>query len=141
MPAVRELTIDVHLTEPGGRGAGGWQRSSASVAARMRSQLLAALSRALNALVELRTLTLVCYVVSAHSLGWQGTRPVLLPRLRLPRLTHLTIRTATNSGKCGSAVPATPAVTVSGAAQPAPAFAVIGLGPQCELPSLEHYGK
>lgn len=102
----------------------------------MRTQLLAPLSRALNALTELRTLTLACHVVSADSLGWVGTRPLLLPRLRLPQLTDLAIRTA-NSGTFG---PYVPAATVLGAAQPARAFAVVGLGSQCELPSLQHYG-
>ena len=104
-----------------------WPRSAAK-AGRVRNQLLHSLTRALSALNELTSLTLICHAIPAETLGWGNTRSLRLPRLRLPHLTRLSIR---------------PAAAAAGMVQEgdAAAFALIGLGPRCELPSLRHYGK
>ena len=112
-------------------GGGGamlaWPRSAAK-AGRVRSQLLHSLTRALSALTELTSLTLICHAISAEALGWGNTRSLRLPRLRLPRLTRLSIRPAAAAAEMMQE-------------HDAAAFALIGLGPRCELPSLRHYGK
>ena len=108
-----------------------WARSVAK-AIRVRSQLLHALGRALSALTQLRRLTLVCHTVPAAALGWDGTRLLHLPRLKLPWLAELSIRPSQ-----GRAMEALGAGAVS--TEP-PAFAIAGLGSQCELPSLRRFG-
>ena len=59
---------------------------------------------------------------------WSGTRPLHLPQLRLPRLTELCIRSSHRDWGARTSAAASPA------------FALIGLGPQCDLPLLRWVG-
>lgn len=107
-----------------------WARSAAN-ASRARGQLLRSLGRALSALPQLRELTLICHTVSAAVLSWADTRSLHLPGLRLQKLTELSIFPSHRSLTAGIE-------TDSGTETPA--FALVGLGPQCELPSLWRFG-
>lgn len=126
MQAVQTLTLDLHFADDGmPNGTKMFWARSASHGNRTRRQLLCSLGRALSTLRMLRSLKIVCHSVPAATLGWGDTRLLNLLQLQLPLLTELRICLFQRSG-----VNSEP-----------PAFALTGIGPQCELPSLRSLGK